>query len=84
MIARPDGTPTYNFCVCVDDMDMQITDVIRGDDHATTRRAKIHIFEVLGAQVPAFADLPTVLNEQGEEDEQAQRCQGRDAVPRRR
>ena len=66
VIARPDGTPTYNFCVCVDDMDMRITHVIRGDDHVNNTPRQIHIFEALGAMVPVFAHLPTVLNEQGE------------------
>ncbi|MBF6630986.1 MAG: glutamate--tRNA ligase [Comamonas sp.] len=66
VIARPDGTPTYNFCVCVDDMDMSITHVIRGDDHVNNTPRQIHIFEALGAAVPTFAHLPTVLNEQGE------------------
>ena len=66
VIARPDGTPTYNFCVCVDDMDMNITHVIRGDDHVNNTPRQIHIFEALGATVPTFAHLPTVLNEQGE------------------
>ncbi len=66
VIARPDGTPTYNFCVCVDDMDMAITHVIRGDDHINNTPRQIHIFEALGAEVPVFAHLPTVLNEQGE------------------
>ncbi|QIL80893.1 glutamate--tRNA ligase [Diaphorobacter sp. HDW4A] len=66
VIARPDGTPTYNFCVCVDDMDMTITHVIRGDDHVNNTPRQIHIFEALGATVPVFAHLPTVLNEQGE------------------
>jgi glutamyl-tRNA synthetase len=66
VIARPDGTPTYNFCVCVDDMDMAITHVIRGDDHVNNTPRQIHIFEALGASVPVFAHLPTVLNEQGE------------------
>ncbi|GAB2469582.1 glutamate--tRNA ligase [Comamonas humi] len=66
VIARPDGTPTYNFCVCVDDMDMAITHVIRGDDHVNNTPRQIHIFEALGAHVPTFAHLPTVLNEQGE------------------
>ena len=51
VIARPDGTPTYNFCVCVDDMDMQITHVIRGDDHVNNTPRQIHIFEALGATV---------------------------------
>ncbi|ARU05832.1 glutamate--tRNA ligase [Comamonas serinivorans] len=66
VIARPDGTPTYNFCVCVDDMDMGITHVIRGDDHVNNTPRQIHIFEALGASIPVFAHLPTVLNEQGE------------------
>ena len=66
VIARPDGTPTYNFCVCVDDLDMNITHVIRGDDHVNNTPRQIHIFEALGATVPVFAHLPTVLNEQGE------------------
>lgn len=66
VIARPDGTPTYNFCVCVDDMDMGITHVIRGDDHVNNTPRQIHIFEALGAPIPTFAHLPTVLNEQGE------------------
>ncbi len=66
VIARPDGTPTYNFCVCVDDIDMRITHVIRGDDHVNNTPRQIHIFEALGASVPVFAHLPTVLNEQGE------------------
>ncbi len=66
VIARPDGTPTYNFCVCVDDMDMRITHVIRGDDHVNNTPRQIHIFEALGATVPVFAHLPTVLNEQCE------------------
>ncbi|HMN22230.1 MAG TPA: glutamate--tRNA ligase [Ottowia sp.] len=66
VIARPDGTPTYNFCVCVDDMDMAITHVIRGDDHVNNTPRQIHIFEALGAKVPVFAHLPTVLNEDGE------------------
>ena len=66
VIARPDGTPTYNFCVCVDDMDMRITHVIRGDDHVNNTPRQIHIFQALGTPVPTFAHLPTVLNEQGE------------------
>ncbi|ODS91876.1 MAG: glutamate--tRNA ligase [Comamonas sp. SCN 65-56] len=66
VIARPDGTPTYNFCVCVDDMDMAITHVIRGDDHVNNTPRQIHIYEALGVQPPVFAHLPTVLNEDGE------------------
>lgn len=66
VIARPDGTPTYNFCVVVDDIDMGITHVIRGDDHVNNTPRQIHIFEALGQPTPVFAHLPTVLNEQGE------------------
>jgi len=66
VIARQDGTPTYNFCVCVDDMDMGITHVIRGDDHVNNTPRQIHIFEALGAPIPVFAHLPTVLDAQGE------------------
>lgn len=66
VIARPDGTPTYNFCVVVDDIDMQITHVIRGDDHINNTPRQIHIFQALERSVPVYAHLPTVLNEQGE------------------
>ncbi len=66
VIARPDGTPTYNFCVVVDDMDMAITHVIRGDDHVNNTPRQINIFKALGKDVPVYAHLPTVLNEQGE------------------
>ncbi len=66
VIARPDGTPTYNFCVVVDDMDMAITHVIRGDDHVNNTPRQINIFQALGKEPPVYAHLPTVLNEQGE------------------
>ncbi len=66
VIARPDGTPTYNFCVVVDDMDMAITHVIRGDDHVNNTPRQINIFHALGKTPPVYAHLPTVLNEQGE------------------
>lgn len=66
VIARPDGTPTYNFCVVVDDIDMDITHVIRGDDHVNNTPRQINIFKALGKEPPVFAHLPTVLNEQGE------------------
>ena len=66
VIARPDGTPTYNFCVVVDDIDMTITHVIRGDDHVNNTPRQIHIFRALGHEPPVYAHLPTVLNEQGE------------------
>ena len=66
VIARPDGTPTYNFCVVVDDIDMAITHVIRGDDHVNNTPRQINIFKALGQDVPVYAHLPTVLNELGE------------------
>ncbi len=66
VIARPDGTPTYNFCVVVDDIDMGITHVIRGDDHVNNTPRQINIFRALGQDVPVYAHLPTVLDEQGE------------------
>ncbi|MEN9484950.1 glutamate--tRNA ligase [Sphaerotilus montanus] len=66
VIARPDGTPTYNFCVVVDDIDMRITHVIRGDDHVNNTPRQIHVFRALGVEPPVYAHLPTVLNEQGE------------------
>ena len=71
VIARPApigeiGTPTYNFCVVVDDSDMAITHVIRGDDHVNNTPRQINIFKALGTEPPVYAHLPTVLNEQGE------------------
>ncbi|WP_088811998.1 glutamate--tRNA ligase [Polynucleobacter victoriensis] len=66
VIARPDGTPTYNFCVVVDDLDMKITHVIRGDDHVNNTPRQINILKALGGQSPIYAHLPTVLNDQGE------------------
>jgi glutamyl-tRNA synthetase len=66
VIARPDGTPTYNFCVVVDDIDMAITHVIRGDDHVNNTPRQINIFRALGKEPPVYAHLPTVLNETGD------------------
>ena len=66
VIARPDGTPTYHFCVVVDDIDMAIIHVIRGDDHVNNTPRQINIFRALGKESPVYAHLPTVLNEQGE------------------
>lgn len=65
IIARSDGTPTYNFCVVVDDMDMQITHVIRGDDHLNNTPRQINIFRALGAEPPEFAHLPMILGPDG-------------------
>ena len=66
IIARPDGTPTYNFCVVVDDLDMKITHVIRGDDHVNNTPRQINIMKALGGTPPVYAHLPTVLDETGE------------------
>ena len=66
VIARPDGTPTYNFCVVVDDLDMRITHVIRGDDHVNNTPRQINIFRALGHEPPVFAHVPTVLGEDGQ------------------
>src|SRR6202046_2444018 len=66
IIARSDGTPTYNFCVVVDDMDMQITHVIRGDDHLNNTPRQLNMLLALGQRPPVYAHLPMILNEQGE------------------
>ncbi|MCL2872690.1 MAG: glutamate--tRNA ligase [Betaproteobacteria bacterium] len=66
VIVRPDGTPTYNFCVVVDDVDMRITHVIRGDDHVNNTPRQINIFRALGFEPPVFAHVPTVLGEDGQ------------------
>lgn len=65
VIFRPDGYPTYNFAVVVDDWDMGITEVIRGDDHINNTPRQINIYEALGAPVPKFAHMPMILDEQG-------------------
>ncbi len=65
IIARADGTPTYNFCVCVDDWDMGITHVIRGDDHVNNTPRQINILKALGAEVPIYAHLSMILGDDG-------------------
>ena len=65
VIARSDGTPTYNFCAAVDDWEMAITHVIRGDDHVNNTPRQINIFRALGAEPPHYAHVPTVLGEDG-------------------
>ena len=65
IIARADGTPTYNFCVCVDDWDMGITHVIRGDDHVNNTPRQINILQALGADVPLYAHLSMILGDDG-------------------
>jgi len=66
VLLRADGVPTYNFGVVVDDLDMAITHVIRGDDHVNNTPRQIHIFEALGEALPAFAHLPMILGADGE------------------
>ncbi len=65
IIARSDGTPTYNFCVVVDDMDMQITHVIRGDDHLNNTPRQLNMLLALGAKAPVYAHLPMILGADG-------------------
>jgi len=65
VIARPDGSPTYNFTVVVDDIDMGITLVIRGDDHINNTPRQINIYRALGAALPEFAHVPMILGEDG-------------------
>lgn len=66
IIARADGTPTYNFCVVVDDMDMGITHVIRGDDHINNTPRQVNILEALGAPVPKYAHVAMILGDDGQ------------------
>lgn len=66
VIARPDGTPTYNFCVSVDDWDMRITHVIRGDDHVNNTPRQINILKALGATLPEYGHVPMILGADGE------------------
>ncbi len=65
IIARTDGTPTYNFTVVVDDWDMGITHVIRGDDHINNTPKQINILRALGAEVPKYAHVPMILGDDG-------------------
>ena len=66
VIARPDGTPTYNFCVVVDDWDMGITHVLRGDDHVNNTPRQINILRALGASLPDYGHVPMILGPDGE------------------
>ena len=66
VILRADGVPTYNFGVVVDDLDMGITQVIRGDDHVNNTPRQIHIFRALGGVLPEFAHVPMILGADGE------------------
>src|SRR6266849_6086386 len=66
VLLRADGVPTYNFGVVVDDLDMGITHVIRGDDHVNNTPRQVNIFRALGAQLPQFAHVPMILGADGE------------------
>jgi glutamyl-tRNA synthetase len=66
IIARADGTPTYNFTVVVDDLDMAITHVIRGDNHLNNTPRQINILQALGAPIPAYAHVPMILGSDGQ------------------
>lgn len=66
IIARADGTPTYNFCVVVDDWEMGITQVIRGDDHVNNTPRQINMLKVLGATIPQYAHLSMILGGDGQ------------------
>lgn len=65
IIARSDGSPTYNLTVVVDDIDMGITDVVRGDDHINNTPRQINILKALGAELPRYAHLPMILGDDG-------------------
>lgn len=65
IIARADGTPTYNLTVVVDDMDMGVTHVIRGDDHVNNTPRQMNILKALGAELPKYAHLPMILGPDG-------------------
>jgi len=66
VLLRADGVPTYNFGVVVDDLDMGITHVIRGDDHVNNTPRQVNIFQALGAKLPVFAHVPMILGHDGE------------------
>lgn len=66
IILRPDGVPTYNFAVVVDDWDMNITHVFRGDEHINNTPWQINIFRALGAPLPAFGHVPVILGDDGQ------------------
>jgi glutamyl-tRNA synthetase len=66
IICRPDGTPTYNFCVVVDDWDMQISHVIRGDDHVNNTPRQINILRALGGELPQYGHVPMILGPDGD------------------
>ncbi|BAU57930.1 glutamyl-tRNA synthetase [Halorhodospira halochloris] len=65
IIARSDGSPTYNFTVVIDDLEMGVTDVIRGDDHLNNTPRQVHLYHALGVEAPRFAHVPMILGEDG-------------------
>ncbi|TMH13867.1 MAG: glutamate--tRNA ligase [Betaproteobacteria bacterium] len=65
IIVRPDGIPTYNFCVVVDDWDMNVSHVFRGDEHVNNTPWQINIFNALGAPLPLFGHVPIILGDDG-------------------
>jgi len=65
IIARSDGTPTYNLTVVVDDSDMKITHVIRGDDHLNNTPRQINILNAIGADIPQYVHVPMILSPDG-------------------
>ena len=73
VLLRSDGVPTYNFGVVVDDIDMSVTHVIRGDDHVNNTPRQLHIFRALGAGLPRFAHVPMIL---GADDERLSKRHG--------
>ena len=66
IIARGDGTPTYNFCVVIDDWEMKVTHVIRGDDHINNTPRQINLLKALNANIPAYAHLSMILGDDGQ------------------
>ena len=66
VIARSDGTPTYNFCVVIDDWEMKVTHVIRGDDHINNTPRQINLLKALNANVPDYAHLSMILGDDGQ------------------
>jgi len=66
IIARADGTPTYNFCVVIDDWEMQISHVIRGDDHVNNTPRQINMLKALNASIPQYAHLSMILGDDGQ------------------
>ena len=66
ILVRADGVPTYNFAVVVDDRDMKISHVFRGDEHVNNTPWQINLFHALGAPLPVFAHVPVILGDDGQ------------------